>query len=314
MKWLDKAPSNIALIKYMGKIDASVNLPTNASISYTLNELLSFVELEATDAGQDSWQAIARDDCDLLALSDTGQQRFIKHLNFLKQQFNYQGHFIIRSGNNFPANCGLASSAASFAALTRVACTALAELTQRELPKITKMAQLSRKGSGSSCRSFYSPWCLWREDTVETVELPYPELLHQVVVVGAAAKEVATSAAHLRVPSSSLFNGRIARAEARLDNLLTAFEQQDWRQAYHITWQEFWDMHALFETAEPPFGYFTADTFAVLEQMRRVWQDHKDGPLVTMDAGPNVHLLWRPDQQALAQQTRQQLKEHYHVL
>ena len=54
MSWMADMPSNIALIKYMGKTDSSVNLPTNPSISYTLNHLLTRVELTEIDS-QDHW-------------------------------------------------------------------------------------------------------------------------------------------------------------------------------------------------------------------------------------------------------------------
>lgn len=44
--WIEaSAPSNIALIKYMGKTDAVSNKPTNVSISYTLDELKTFVRM-----------------------------------------------------------------------------------------------------------------------------------------------------------------------------------------------------------------------------------------------------------------------------
>ena len=44
-KWVASAPSNIALIKYMGKTDEQDNRPTNRSLSYTLNHLRTTVEL-----------------------------------------------------------------------------------------------------------------------------------------------------------------------------------------------------------------------------------------------------------------------------
>ena len=53
------APSNIALIKYMGKIRTESNLPTNASLSYTLENLRSFVTLESNDTGVDEWKPLA---------------------------------------------------------------------------------------------------------------------------------------------------------------------------------------------------------------------------------------------------------------
>ncbi len=42
------APSNIALIKYMGKVDTATNKPTNSSLSWTLNSLRSFVRIKKT--------------------------------------------------------------------------------------------------------------------------------------------------------------------------------------------------------------------------------------------------------------------------
>ena len=81
-----------------------------------------------------------------------------------------------------------------------------------------------------------------------------------------------------------------------LNEFLKSTKNLDWRNLFDLAWAEFWDMHSLFETATPAFGYFTADTMAVLQTSRDYWKRHGDGPLVTMDAGPNVHLLWRKDQ------------------
>ncbi|MBI3534668.1 MAG: hypothetical protein HY072_04190 [Deltaproteobacteria bacterium] len=38
------APTNIALVKYMGKLDPDVNLPANESVSLTLSSLCTFTE------------------------------------------------------------------------------------------------------------------------------------------------------------------------------------------------------------------------------------------------------------------------------
>ena len=43
--------------------------------------------------------------------------------------------------------------------------------------------------------------------------------------------------------------------------------------------------------------------------------EKRDGPLVTMDAGPNIHLLYRPDQAELARQFKSDyLVGNYDVL
>lgn len=299
MKWQASAPSNIALIKYMGKRDATTNIPTNASLSYTLTDLRTTVELESS-TGADSWEALIED----FTLSEAAISRFLKHLETLKSKFNYQGHFIVRSSNNFPTASGLASSASSFAALTTVAAQALAELTASEYPPIEVLADWSRQGSGSSCRSFFSPWSIWDAEGARSCTLPYPKLLHQVVLISHEEKAVSSSQAHRLVTSSPAFAGRPERAEQRLQALINAFHEQDWAQAYQLCWDEFQDMHQLFETCKNPFSYMTESTHRVLRDLQSYWNTQGDGPLVTMDAGPNIHLLYRPDQEDHANQIK----------
>jgi diphosphomevalonate decarboxylase len=310
--WKSEAPANIALIKYMGKVEGTSNRPTNSSFSYTLDHLKSYVELSLTD-GDDSWSSMTGNR--FLHLSEKGQARFLRHLKFLKDAFQYEGSFHVTSGNGFPSDCGLASSASSFAALTKVACEALPELTGKKVSTLSEIADFSRQGSGSSCRSFFTPWCVWSAEGVRPVELPYQNLVHQVVVVDDHVKAVSSSEAHKRVTSSLLFKGRVERAELRLRDLIHALKNEKWSDAYEITWAEFWDMHVLFETARPSFGYMNADSLAVLRHVQReMWQKNGDGPLVTMDAGPNVHLLYRPEQLELAKEFQQALRQKYTII
>lgn len=299
MKWFAQAPANLALIKYMGKLDPKSNIPSNASLSYTLDHLCSFVELEQYDGAEDIWQPLEYHDCVALELAPAAISRFLAHLQCVKNYFNCDDHFIVRSANNFLSDCGLASSASSFAALTKVAVMACCDLAKREVPTIYEQAKLSQLGSGSSCRSFFTPWALWSGNEIAAVDLPYQNLLHMVVVVDALAKKVSSSSAHQRVSSSLLFIDRAARAEQRLEHLVHKLQMHEWEAASVIVWQEFWDMHALFETATPPFGYMAPGSLQILQAVREVWCSQGDGPIATMDAGPNVHLLFRSDQQKL---------------
>ena len=316
MKWKTQSPSNIALIKYMGKIDSEHNIPTNASLSYTLNDLTSTVELELSQNAEDQWEPLhGQPGIKPLALNSAAKQRFLKHLMFIKQRFDYNGSFIVRSGNNFLENAGLASSASSFAALTQCAVTALSEIQQLEKCSIQKISDLSRQGSGSSCRSFYSPWALWSKDTLEVVDLPYKQLIHHVVIVDSQPKAVSSSQAHQRVRTSPQFENRAKRANFRLDQLMKAFNKHDWQQAFNICWEEFIDLHQLFATAQPSFNYMNQATQQVLQYLRSFWEDNNDGPIVTMDAGPNIHLLFRQDQAELvAMMKQQQPIVNYYVL
>ena len=315
MQWLAQAPANIALIKYMGKKDENSNLPDNSSLSYTLNNLLSTVQLEKQASNKDIWEPLIIPGGTDFILSVEGQTRYLDHLARIKTHFGYIGGFIVRSCNDFPHSSGLASSASSFAALTQCALLALSELTQKPIISIDEQAQLSRQGSGSSCRSFYSPWALWQGNEVKTIELPYSNLLHQVIVVSNTEKKVSSSDAHRRVKTSILYATRPQRAEEHLKVLLSAFMAKDWASAYHVCWREFHDMHHLFSTCDKPFTYMTERSLCLLKTVQSFWEQEGDGPLVTMDAGPNIHLLYREDQVASARQFKQDyLVGQYDVL
>ncbi|MBX9766552.1 MAG: diphosphomevalonate decarboxylase, partial [Bdellovibrionales bacterium] len=194
--------------------------------------------------------------------------------------------------------------ASSFAALTFAVAQFAGKHNDPELP------MLSARGSGSSSRSFQGPWCEWNKNGVTSHTFAFNDFLHGVILVSAEAKTVSSSQAHVRVTESLNFQGRPLRAEMRLSALKKALIRGDWRLIMEISWAEFWDMHSLFETSEPCFGYMEPGSLHVLKLARKMWTDHNDGPVVTMDAGANVHVFWRKqDQRKFALQFRNDLKE-----
>lgn len=298
MKWEASAPSNIALIKYMGKTLDGTNTGVNPSLSLTLNHLLSHVVIEENQLGYDEWKPLDGK----MQLSETGKAKFLKHFQFLKTVFKISDrYFTLLSKNDFPSDCGIASSASSFAALTKAACAAFAELSGKTL-SLREQATLSRHGSGSSCRSFFDGFVEWDgADGIRPLETGSFDFIHQVFIVSSGVKTVSSSQAHQRVATSDLMIGRIERAQKRFvktKNILTG--KLAWQELFDLCWAEFWDMHALFETAQPPFGYMAPASLEILTKARQLWQNDNDGPIVTMDAGPNVHLLWRSEQKEQA--------------
>lgn len=304
--WKNSAPSNIALIKYMGKIEGQKNQATNKSLSYALEHLRTFVEITLDNKLQeDQWQPLIGHGLYSLELSEKGRKRFLDHFLFLKDKWGIKNNYLIKSANNFPSDCGLASSASSFAALTKTAADCFGVLVSE-----LELAKLSRLGSGSSCRSLFGPWVSWHQDEIQNIELNhFQKLYHIAVIVEAHKKEVSSSEAHTRVVTSSLFEGRIMRAEKRLHDLLAALQSKDWKKSYELCWSEFWDMHALFETSTPHFGYMTEGSLKALRLTEKIWSEYQDGPIVTMDAGANVHLLLRDDQIDLARKICQKFAQ-----
>lgn len=326
------APSNIALIKYMGKLsDPTANRSANASLSWTLGHLKTRVRVRWEDGAgvKRLWRplnSLNESGWHAPELSTSGQERYLRHADRclvriraymeargekVRSESDGESTLIVESANGFPSDCGLASSASSFAALTLAMAKLLGMNVETEESR-RWLANLSREGSGSSCRSLFSPWSVWGPEGASGVPgLPMESAIrHLALIVDEKKKQVSSSEAHVRVTTSDLFEGRIARAERRLGELLKLLSENDgkpsvatWNKACELTWIEFWDMHALFETAKPPFGYFTSGTMQVLEWLRGYKErtEAEKGlaavrlPMVTMDAGPNIHLLMWQD-------------------
>ena len=282
--WTATAPSNIALIKYMGK--DKEGRPCNPSLSYTIDRFFTKVSLKLSS--EDSFE-------NSLGLTQNGITRFLSHLRYIKGIFGCYKCFKIKSENNFPHSAGIASSASSFAALTQCSIKAICEIHAIAMPSLEEISAISRKGSGSSCRSFFTPGALWKGDIVKAIDLPNFD--YDLILMDASRKKISSSEAHCRVQTSPLFLGRPQRAEARLEQLISAFQSNNWRESYKLCWEEFMDMHSLFETSRPGFSYLTDNTRKLLNIIENFWDEYNDGPLVTIDAGPNVHLLWRKNYQ-----------------
>lgn len=289
------APSNIAIIKYMGKTSAQQNLPTNASISYTLNHLRSFVSLEPISASSDQWQPLMGVGLLSIELSDKGRTKFLNHLSRIKDLWDIKQTFLVKSANNFPSDCGIASSSSSFAALTLAAATEFEKLSPTGQATPEAMSKISRLGSGSSCRSFFDPWAVWETDGAQKWNGEFKDLNHSVMLLDSTKKEVSSSDAHIRVTSSPLFPERLVNVKKRLALIEKANASKDWNTFCALAIEEFEEMHQLFETSVPSFSYRNEDTMLVLMQLHKINNELKNKMLITMDAGNNIHFMTLPE-------------------
>ncbi len=311
LRIIARAPANIAIVKYMGKTAARLNLPANASLSMTLDSLCTVVEL--LDAGSTHWVAlppqaqISGRELRVPSLDAAGVAKFERHLEFVLEvapgilrQFGIETRmtrgFEIRSANTFPAASGIASSASAFAALTLAGAAAcagdMAEFEQvwSARPEFRRaVAQVSRRGSGSSCRSFEGTWVKWQNDEARAVPSTLAGYVDLVLLVASGRKAVSSSKAHAAVLGSPLWNGRPERANARVAELLRGLEAGESGTLAHVAWADLWEMHSLFHTAAQPFSYWLPQSLEILQWLK---PDAEGGrAVVTMDAGPNVHLL-----------------------
>jgi diphosphomevalonate decarboxylase len=334
-----QAPSNIALIKYMGKKPGSANIPENGSLSMTLSGLCTYAEIEFEPALTDAFRWVAElprlraipstGGASVPTLKGEGFEKVIRHLKRVREEtvplfreyhLDYRTlklSFSLRTANTFPQGSGIASSASAFAAITLSMAMACArdpeqfqKLYESDLTFRRKLARISRAGSGSSCRSFEGPWVQWEGEDTVAVSSPLKELSHFVLVVSETEKRVSSSQAHARIKTSPLWNGRVERVEARLIALRNALEKGDFRTVAKLAWSEAWEMHSLFHTAEEPFSYWEAQTMEALQFLApSMSADARETPpIVTLDAGPNIHIIVESH---LASRWRDRIRERF---
>jgi diphosphomevalonate decarboxylase len=323
------APSNIAIVKYMGKQEGAVNIPENPSLSLTLSRLCSYVEITCSDRSNLSapdgeplwvaeppllWNGYEGFTLEIPHLREEGSNRFLQHFKRVRHVapgilskyglavatsngVGWANSYLIRSGNTFPLSTGIASSASSFAALTLAASMTCArdqaafdQAWNSEVGLRRDLANLSRQGSGSSCRSFEGPWVGWKQEHAFKVSALTENLTHFVVIVSDEAKKISSSKAHRLVKGSPLWRGRVERANTRFKQVSKALTEGDLASIARIAWQETWEMHSLFHTAAEPFSYWHPRTVEILQWLSSLVSG-PEPPIVSMDAGPNLHLI-----------------------
>jgi diphosphomevalonate decarboxylase len=300
----------------MGKADAERNLPANGSLSVTLSGLKTVTELRELGGPIGAGRQLHWDPEDPMPEGVAGHlftpdlPRLTRHFERIREKAPaiFFRHAInlrepatrigLRTANMFPASSGIASSASGFAALTLATAALLAEDPAELRTALAgspdfraALAEISREGSGSSCRSFEGPFVSWEGERIRNVPADaLPPLAHFVLVVSAQPKPVPSSEAHVRIKTSPLWKGRPERANERLVAMRGAIARGSLREIAILAWREAWEMHSLFHTSEPSFTYWEPETVRALKFLAPFIEKEKP-PVVTLDAGPNVHVL-----------------------
>ena len=300
MKKTAIAPANIALIKYWGKRDASLNLPLNSSFSMNLSELsttttIQFRQLKKDEISLDGHDAPTED-----------RERVVRHLDRIRKIAGTSFRARVVSRNTFPTGVGIASSASGFAALTLAATRALGlRLSEKQL------SLLARRGSGSACRSVPDGFVEWvvgkRDEDSYAFSLHPPDFwdIHDVVVlVSRRMKKVTSTEGHSLAPTSPFFQVRLRDIPRRLSLLKKALKEKDFSTFGRVVEEEALNMHAVMMTSSPPLLYWEPVTLKV---MLLVFQMRDEGlqAYVTLDAGPTVHVICQAnDAERLARKLR----------
>lgn len=290
------APSNIALCKYWGKRDKELNLPINASLSVSLAHLGSRTRITPALDGADHVLLNGTE----LSVDSAFARKVVTFVDLFRGALAQP--LIIDTHNNIPTAAGLASSASGFAALM----LALNDFYNLQLAP-EQLSAFARMGSGSASRSIFTGFVEWqmgnRDDGMDShaVQLPatWPELRIGLVKVATGEKKVDSRAGMQRtVETAHLYQSWPLQAAADLTRLHDAIAEQNFELLGATAEQNALSMHATMIASWPPLLYWQPESVAAMQQ---VWALREQGVPVyfTMDAGPNLKLLFTAEYEAV---------------
>ena len=285
------APANIALCKYWGKRNLELNLPVNSSLSISLGKLGSKTTVQFAN------------DADRYTLNGKAAPKvFAARLPLFLDLFRQEGMFFdVRTANNIPTAAGLASSASGFAALVKALDGLLGwGFNPREL------SMLARLGSGSAARSLYDGFAVWHagqradgmDSYAELLEGAWPALRIGILEVSKVRKKVGSTEGMNRTrETSELYRSWPAQAQCDYDELRTAVAAQDFPMLGKTAENNALAMHATMLAAWPPLCYWKPKSLSLIQ---KVWKAREQGMQLyfTMDAGPNLKLLFLKENEA----------------
>lgn len=302
-----KSPSNIALIKYWGK--HGNQLPINPSVSLTLSEC-------ATDTTCQWVRKKGPSNAIDLTFSFHGnpaptfEKRIKSYLESITDlcPFIHDYNLAIDSSNSFPHSAGIASSASGFSALA-LSLTSMEDELYEDLDDDddyrTKASYLARLGSGSACRSIYGKAAWWGkshliEESTDEYAIDFSGDIHDdfksmrdsILIVSSGEKPVSSSRGHHLMEFHPYRHDRIEQVNLHLKDMKVALRTGDLERFGQIIEQEALSLHALMMTSTPGYFLVTGKSIDLINSIRAFRESESVPCYFTLDAGPNIHLLY----------------------
>lgn len=303
-QWISRwrCPSNIALVKYWGK--HVFQRPMNQSLSFVLQNSFSETTVELVKDTDHKVEFFFE------GVPHVFGERIEKYLADLSVKMGWIElyHFRIHSRNSFPHSAGIASSASSFGALA----LCIAELhyaimgKEPDTPDLwRKASEIARLGSGSACRSIYPGFSIWGkaplfESCSDDYAIPLYEGINSVfyglrdaiLIVDSGQKEVSSSTGHALMNEHPYQSARIAQAHQNLHELYLSLITGNKENFIKVVESEALSIHALMMTSHPSYLLMKPHTLEIINLVRQ-YRKNTDIPVCfTLDAGPNIHLLY----------------------
>lgn len=302
-----ESPANIALVKYWGKY--SVQLPINPSLSFVLRHSVVKICMEYHIDPKNRFQLIS------FSLNDHPRDDFASriqgYLSSLVPWFTFLKHaqISIQSQSTFPHSAGIASSAAAFSALALCLCSIEAEINHNTTDHagfLKKASFVARLGSGSACRSVYDGFALWGNTKLlkassdeyavrldeAMVHNGFRHLKDSILIVDSRTKKVSSSDGHALMQQHPFREKRIEQANRNLETLVLSMKTGDIKTFGEIIENEALGLHGLMMSSNPGYILMRPNTIRLLELIRDFRHDTGTPLFFTLDAGPNIHVIY----------------------
>lgn len=303
-----RSPSNIALVKYWGKFGNQ--LPQNPSISFTLSKahtetIIRYAVNESNTSGPhlDFYFEGKR--------NEAFKQRIESYIHKNIEEFPHlkQLGLSIESKNSFPHSSGIASSASSMSALVLCLCTIEDRMQEKESSIedfMKRTSHLARLASGSACRSVYPNVAAWGEsssipetDNRYAISLPnihpiYENFHDDILIISKEEKPVSSSVGHSLMNGNVFAEARYKQARVNVSKVNSALQTGAVDDLGKVIEEEALSLHALMMCSDPGFILMKPNTLDMISRIRQFRKSSGLPVYFTLDAGPNIHLLY-PD-------------------
>lgn len=284
-----RACANIALAKYWGKSDETLNLPAVPSVSVTLDALVTETVVERDPSLTSDHVTI-----DDVVREGSEARKVTGLLDLVRARAGVAGYARVVSHNRFPTASGLASSASGFAALSAAAARAYGA----DLP-LEALSSLARRGSASAARSLFGgfvelPAGVPGNDFLAARELHPPSWWDVCVVIALvtrAPKGVASrDGMRETARTSPYYDAWLACSPGYAHAVREGIAKRDLEAVGRTMEASTFAMHASAWAAVPGVRYIRGVTLDLLDRVEGLRKEGV-GAWATMDAGPHVKVL-----------------------
>lgn len=314
-----QSPSNIALVKYWGKRDNQI--PCNPSVSFTLKNALTTTEAVFEESSSFQFELFFEGH-----RNPKFEERVKKYLISLENDLPFLKNLklTIDTKNSFPHSAGIASSASSFSSFALIL-NDLEEIFTYNKADLTRASYLSRLGSGSACRSLFGPVVSWGESSLEdstdlfgspvkNVSEVFKNFRDAIIVIDQGAKSVSSSMGHKLMNEHPFASHRYEQAQMHHKMALDYLSKGDVKGLGELMEREALMLHGLMLSSPSPFILMKPQSIEVINAVKEFREKNKIPVYFTLDAGPNIHLLYPQDVEKEVQQFIKNNFPKLHVL